>query len=46
MKKDYLNLTKEVIDFIDKSPTAFQAVHNIACELENAGFQKLIEADE
>ncbi len=46
MDKTYLDFAGEIISFIDKSPTAFQAVNNIACELEKNGFNSLSEADE
>ena len=46
MNNNSLNLTNNIIDFLDQSPTAFHAVDNIACKLENAGFEKLNESDE
>lgn len=43
MEKSYLDFAEEVINFIDKSPTAFQAVHNISQELKSEGFEELCE---
>ncbi len=36
---------RELIDFIDKSPTAYQAVSFISGELDKAGFSRLWETD-
>ena len=34
---------EELFDFIDNSPTCFHAVENINRELEQAGYQRLLE---
>ena len=44
MKKEIKQLGKELIDFIDKSPTAFHAALNIAETLTKNGFTELDEA--
>lgn len=36
--------TQELIDFIKKSPSCYHVVHNIAAELEEAGYEQLNEA--
>ena len=40
-----LDLTEELIDFIEKSPTAFHAVAEIRRRLLDQGFQELTEAE-
>ena len=35
--------TQELIDFIKKSPSCYHVVHNIAAELEEAGYEQLNE---
>lgn len=45
MQEKYISAAKEVISFIDESPTAFQAVANIAAELEASGYTRLNEAE-
>lgn len=45
MQEKYINAAREVINFIDKSPTAFQAAANIAAELEASGYVRLSEAE-
>ncbi len=45
MKNKYINAASEVIDFIDKSPTVFQAVHNISEKLEKNGYIRLSESE-
>ena len=44
--KEYTECAREMLDFIDKSPTCFQAVKNIGDMLSAAGFAELREADE
>lgn len=36
--------TQELIDFIKKSPSCYHVIHNIAAELEEAGYERLNEA--
>ena len=36
--------TQELIDFIKKSPSCYHVIHNIAAELEEAGYEQLNEA--
>lgn len=43
--KEYQKCAKDMLDFIEKSPTCFHAVANIAQELDAAGFTKLSETD-
>lgn len=38
--------TQELIDFIKKSPSCYHVIHNIAAELEEAGYEQLNEAKE
>lgn len=40
----YREITKELMDFLKKSPTAFHAVSNICGELRENGFQELSES--
>ena len=40
---DYINRSKELINFIKESPTAFHVVKNFSTMLEKAGFIKLNE---
>lgn len=44
MQEKYISAAKEVISFIDESPTAFQAIANIAAELDALGYIRLSEA--
>lgn len=44
--KDYMECAREMLDFIDRSPTCFQAVKNVCNMLSAAGFTELKEADE
>lgn len=44
--KEYTECARGMLDFIDKSPTCFQAVKNIGDMLSAAGFAELREADE
>ena len=44
--KEYMECAREMLDFIDKSPTCFQAVKNVCDMLSAAGFTELREADE
>lgn len=39
----YVKQTKELLDFIDKSPSVFHVTDNIINELEKAGFEELKE---
>lgn len=41
----YIEITKELLSFIEKSPTAFHAVKAMADELEKHDFQELKEED-
>ena len=40
------DLNRELLDFIDRSPTAWHAAANIAAELERAGYTRLYEEAE
>ena len=44
--KEYIECAGEMLEFIDKSPTCFQAVKNVCDMLTAAGFAELGEADE
>lgn len=44
--KEYTECAREMLEFIDKSPTCFQAVKNIGDMLSAAGLAELREADE
>lgn len=44
--KDYEKQTKEMLQFIEKSPTAFHAVENLAGMAEQAGYTELKETEE
>lgn len=46
MEEKYLQTTRDLISFLDKSPTAFQAVGEIAAMLAANGFTRLSEAEE
>ena len=46
MNKKYLETSKELLQFIEKSPTAFHAVDTCKKQLEKAGFQELKEQQE
>ena len=39
--KEYQKCAREMLDFIEKSPTCFQAVANLKADLEGQGFQEL-----
>ena len=39
------NINRELLDFIDRSPTAWHAAANIAAELERAGYTRLYEEE-
>lgn len=43
--KEYQKCAKEMLEFIEKSPTCFQAVANLEEALEEKGFSKLREKD-
>ena len=38
------NLNRQLLAFLDASPSCYHAVANVAAELEKAGYQKLMEA--
>lgn len=38
------NLNRQLLDFLDASPSCYHAVANVAAELKNAGYQKLMES--
>ena len=40
------NINRELLDFIDASPTAWHAAANVAAELERAGYTRLYEEQE
>ena len=40
------SINRELLDFIDKSPTAWHAAANIAAELERAGYTRLYEEED
>lgn len=44
--KEYIECAREMLEFIDKSPTCFQAVKNVCDMLTAAGFAELGEAGE
>lgn len=46
MKQENIQITKDLIEFIEASPTAFHAVENAAALLDKAGFTRLGECDE
>lgn len=39
----YKELSKDLLEFLKKSPSAFHAIHNIKTELEENGFTELLE---
>ncbi|MBE5883629.1 MAG: M18 family aminopeptidase [Lachnospiraceae bacterium] len=41
--KEYMDITNNMLEFIEKSPTCFHAIRNIQQELERAGFDELTE---
>ena len=43
MQKDALKTAKELLKFIDASPTAYQAAENLAKELRKSGGRELYE---
>ena len=45
MEERFLETTRELIAFLDKSPTAFQAVGGISAMLDANGFTRLSEAE-
>ncbi len=46
MNIESLNATRDLLDFIESSPTAFHAVETAAAMLDSAGFTRLNECDE
>ena len=38
------NLNRQLLDFLDASPSCYHAVANVAAELERAGYVKLLES--
>lgn len=44
--KEYLKITKAMLEFIEKSPTSFHAVANSVEQLRKAGFKELQETSE
>ncbi len=46
MEEKFLQTTRDLIAFLDKSPTAFQAVGELSAMLRDSGFTKLSETDE
>ena len=42
----FSEVTKEMLDFIDASPSCYHVVENLAKELDKAGFTKLDEKEE
>lgn len=46
MDRENLAVTKELIEFIQKSPTAFQAAETISAMLKETGFTRLAEGGE
>lgn len=42
--KEYVKCAKDMLDFIEKSPTCFHAVANISAALEREGYEKLEES--
>lgn len=46
MENRYIQTTRELIDFIRRSPTAFQAVESISAELDANGYTRLSESGE
>ena len=44
--KEYTECAREMLEFIDKSPTCFQAVKNIGDMLSAAGLAELRETNE
>ncbi|MBQ5977606.1 MAG: M18 family aminopeptidase [Oscillospiraceae bacterium] len=40
------SINRELLDFIDKSPTAWHAAANVAAELERAGYSRLYEEED
>ena len=41
----YKDNAKQLLAFIEKSPSCFHVIHNMKCELQEAGFQELKEKD-
>ena len=42
---DHLNISKELIEFIDRSPSSFHAVKELGAMLEDRGYTRLFESD-
>ena len=40
----YIETTEKLLDFIEKSPTAFQAVDEMQKRLTENGFERILEA--
>lgn len=45
MDKKYLESSIRMLEFIEKSPTCFHVVENLAEHFESAGFSKLREEE-
>ncbi len=43
--KDNMQITHDMLDFIEKSPTAFHAIDNMKQEFTKAGFTELVETE-
>ncbi len=44
--KEYVKITKDMLDFIEKSPSCFHAVENVKQELLKKGYTELLETQE
>lgn len=44
-KENFDKINRELLDFLDNSPTSFHAVANMRAMLENAGFERLLEGE-
>ena len=44
--KEYVKCAKDMLDFIEKSPTCFQAVANVTAALTKEGYRKLEERED
>lgn len=42
---DHLNISKELIEFIDRSPSSFHAVKELGAMLDEKGYTRLFESD-
>ena len=40
---DHLNISKELIEFIDRSPSSFHAVKELGAMLDEKGYTRLFE---